>query len=80
MVEIRCRIIAEPREGTRPIYRSDNNSRSIPEPFIHGKYGGELDYVCYNCASILAQNVSRAEIPTNAVFQCPNCGYYNEAV
>lgn len=80
MVEIKCRIIAEPQEGTRPIYRkrSDNDSK-INEPLIKGNYSGELRYVCGNCANLIAQNVSRDEISTDAVFQCPMCEYYNEA-
>jgi DNA-directed RNA polymerase subunit RPC12/RpoP len=78
MVEIRCRIIAEPQGETRPIYKTDDKSNSIPGPFIRGKFGGELDYVCGNCAYLLAQNVSRDEIPTDVVFQCPRCGSFNE--
>ena len=41
MVVIKCRIIAKPQEGTRPIYRKGNDEKSsIPGPFIRGKSGG----------------------------------------
>jgi DNA-directed RNA polymerase subunit RPC12/RpoP len=80
MVEIKCRTIPEPQEGTRSIYRkrNDNNNSSINEPLIQGNYGGELDYVCGNCTNILVQNVSQGEISTDSVFQCPKCQAYNE--
>lgn len=80
MVVIKCRIIAKPREGTRPISRIrnyDKNSK-IPRPFIRGKSGGRLKYVCGSCAYLLAYNVSRKEIAVESVFQCPNCNKYNE--
>jgi phage FluMu protein Com len=80
MVEIKCRIIPEPQEGTRLIYRkrSDDNSNSMTEPFIEGNYGGELDYVCGSCNNILVLNVSQGEISVDGVFQCPKCQAYNE--
>jgi phage FluMu protein Com len=81
MVEIKCRIIPEPQEGTRLIYRkrSDgNSSNSVNEPFIEGNYGEELDYVCGSCNNILVRNVSQGEISVNSVFQCPKCQAYNE--
>jgi hypothetical protein len=79
MVEIKCRTISEPKETTRHVFRkrSDDKSR-IDEPFMQGKYGGELDYVCGNCANLLVYNVSRDEISTAIVFQCPKCQAYNE--
>jgi DNA-directed RNA polymerase subunit RPC12/RpoP len=80
MVVIKCRIIAKPKEGTRPIYRKgDDKKRSILGPIIRGKSGGRLKYVCGSCAYLLAYNVSRKEIAVDAVFQCPNCHKYNEA-
>jgi DNA-directed RNA polymerase subunit RPC12/RpoP len=80
MVVIKCRIIAKPQEGTRPIYRKGNDEKSsnIPGPFIRGKSGGRLKYVCGSCAYLLAHNVSRKEIAVETVFQCPNCNKYNE--
>lgn len=80
MVEIKCRIIAEPQEETRFIYRkrSDEKRSSINEPFINGNYSGELHYVCGNCANLLAQNVPQDEISSDIVFQCPKCQAYNE--
>jgi DNA-directed RNA polymerase subunit RPC12/RpoP len=80
MVVIKGRIIAKPREGTRPIYRirNDDKSSNIPEPLIRGKSGGRLKYVCGKCGYLLAYNVSRKEISVDAVFQCPNCHKYNE--
>jgi hypothetical protein len=80
MVVIKCRIIAKPQEGTRPIYRKRNTEKSsIPRPLILGKSGGRLKYVCGSCAYLLAYNVSRKEIAVDAVFQCPHCHKYNEA-
>jgi hypothetical protein len=80
MVVIKCRIIAKPQEGTRPIYRKRNAKKSsIPRPLIRGKSGGRLKYVCGSCAYLLAYNVSRKEIAVDAVFQCPKCHKYNEA-
>jgi DNA-directed RNA polymerase subunit RPC12/RpoP len=80
MVVIKGRIIAKPREGTRPIYRirNDDKSSNTPEPLIRGKSGGRLKYVCGKCGYLLAYNVSRKEISVDAVFQCPNCHKYNE--
>ena len=80
MVVIKGRIIAKPREGTRPIYRikTDDKSSNMPEPLIRGKSGGRLKYVCGKCGYLLAYNVSRKEISVDAVFQCPNCHKYNE--
>jgi phage FluMu protein Com len=85
MVEIKCRTIPEPKEGTRPIYRKrndddnkSNNTSSLNEPFIQGHPGGELDYVCGSCKKVLAENVSQGEITTDIVFQCPRCQAYNE--
>jgi hypothetical protein len=80
MVVIKCRIIAKPQEGTRPIYRKRNVGKrsSTPRPFIRGKSGGRLKYVCGSCDYLLAYNVSRKEISSDAVFQCPNCNKYNE--
>ena len=80
MVVIKCRIIAEPRVGTRHIYRKKNDDKnSIPGPLIRGKSGGRLKYVCGSCGYLLAYNVSRKEISGGTVFQCPNCHNYNEA-
>ena len=80
MVVIKGRIIAKPREGTRPIYRirNDNKSSNISRPLIRGKSGERLKYVCGRCGYLLAYNVSRKEISVDAVFQCPNCHKYNE--
>lgn len=79
MVEIKCRIVAEPQDGTRPIYRKRrDDSSNINEPFIKGNYSGDLHYVCGNCANLLAQNVPHGEIASDIVFQCPKCQAYNE--
>jgi DNA-directed RNA polymerase subunit RPC12/RpoP len=80
MVEIKCRTISEPEETTRRVFRKRSGDKSsTDEPFMQGKYGGELDYVCGNCTNLLAHNVSRDEISTGIVFQCPKCQAYNEA-
>jgi hypothetical protein len=79
MVVIKCRIIPKPQEGTRPIYRKRKDDKSsIPGPFIRGKSGGRLKYVCGSCAYLLAYNVSRAEIALETVFKCPNGNKFNE--
>jgi DNA-directed RNA polymerase subunit RPC12/RpoP len=70
---INCRLISEPQEGTRPIYRK--NSSKI-EPFMVGK--GDIDYICGRCNNIIVENVSQGEIASDAVFQCPNCQSFNE--
>jgi hypothetical protein len=64
MVVIKCRIIAKPREGTRPIYRirNDDKSSNIPGPLIRGKSGGRLKYVCGRRGYLLAYNVSKGNI------------------
>jgi hypothetical protein len=63
MPRINCRIIPEPQEATRPIYKKKNNGSKI-EPFIVGT--GDIDYV------------SQSQIASDAVFQCPNCQTFNE--
>jgi rubrerythrin len=79
MVVIKCRIIAKPQVGTRPIYRKENEKKSsILEPFIQGKSGVRFKYICGSCGYLLAHNVSRKEIALEAVFQCPNCHKHNE--
>ena len=72
MVRINCRIILEPQEGTRPIYKK--NERKI-EPFMVGE--GDLDYICGRCDNVIVQSVSRSQIKSGAVFQCPNCQTFN---
>jgi hypothetical protein len=73
MVEIKCRTIPKPQEGTRPVYKH-NNRKTInkDEPLIKGNLGEELDYVCGSCGHLLAENVSQGEIATDTVFECPN--------
>jgi DNA-directed RNA polymerase subunit RPC12/RpoP len=86
MVEIKCRTIPEPPNGTRPVYRKNNDKKnsskdignSKDEPFIQGSYGEELDYICGNCGHLLAEDVSQGEISVDTVFQCSNCQAYNE--
>lgn len=73
MPRINCRIIPEPQEGTRPIYKK-NGSKT--EPFIVGT--GDLDYICGRCDNIIAHNVSQGQIASDAVYQCPNCQAFNE--
>jgi hypothetical protein len=70
---VNCRIIPEPQEGTRPIYKKN---RGEIEPFIVG--GGDVDYICGRCNNIIAENVSQGQIPSDAVYQCPNCQSFNE--
>ena len=73
MPRINCRIIPEPQEGTRPIYKK--NERKI-EPFMVGV--GDLDYICGRCDNIIARSVSPGQIASDAVFQCTNCQTFNE--
>ena len=58
MPRINCRVIPEPQEATRPIYKKNNGSKF--EPFIIGT--GDIDYICGRCDNIIAQNVSRSQI------------------
>jgi DNA-directed RNA polymerase subunit RPC12/RpoP len=79
VVEIKCRTIPKPREGTRPVYRKNAKRINKNEPFIQGNLGEELDYLCGNCGRLLAENVSQGEISIDIVFECPNCQAYNES-
>jgi rubrerythrin len=71
--QIRCRVIPEPKEGTRHILKKNDDKA---EPFMMGN--GELDYVCGQCNYVMAENVSQGEISTDTAFQCPNCKEFNE--
>lgn len=73
MPRVNCRVISEPQEATRPIYKKND---SKIEPFIVGR--GDIDYICGRCDNIIAQNVSQSQIASDAVFQCPNCQAFNE--
>ena len=57
MPRINCRIIPEPQEATRPIYKKKDNGSKI-KPFIAGT--GDIDYICGSCDNIIAQNVSQS--------------------
>ena len=72
-MRINCRIIPEPQEGTRPIYKK--NERKI-EPLIVGE--GDLDYICGRCDNVIAQSVARSQIASDAEFQCPYRQTFNE--
>lgn len=80
MVDIKCRTISKPQDGSRPIYGKNNNDKgtSENESLIQGNFGEELDYICGNCGYLLAENVSQGEISVDIVFECPNCQAYNE--
>jgi hypothetical protein len=71
---INCRIIPEPQQATRPIYKKNNGNKI--EQFIAGT--GDIDYICGRCDNIIAQNVSQSQIAPDAVFQYPNCQAFNE--
>jgi hypothetical protein len=85
MVEIKCRIIPKPQNGTSLVYRKSSDEKtssnhignSRDEPFIQGNYGEELDYTCGNCGHLLAEDVSQGEISVDTVFQCPNRQAFN---
>jgi DNA-directed RNA polymerase subunit RPC12/RpoP len=70
---INCRVIPEPQEETRPVYKKNG---SKIEPFIVGR--GDIDYICGMCNNIIAQNVSQSQIASDAVYQCPDCQAFNE--
>ena len=53
MPRINCRVIPEPQEATRPIYKNNNGSKI--EPFIVGT--GDIDYICGRCDNIIAQYI-----------------------
>lgn len=80
MVDVKCRTIPKPHDGSRPIYRKNTNDKGITEKesIIQGSFGEELDYICGNCGYLLAENVSQGEISVDIVFECPNCQSYNE--
>jgi DNA-directed RNA polymerase subunit RPC12/RpoP len=72
-VRINYRIIPEPQEDTRSIYKK--NERKI-EPLIVGE--GDLDYICGRCDNVIAQSVARSQIASDAEFQCPYRQTFNE--
>ena len=72
-MRINCRIIPEPQEDTRSIYKK--NERKI-EPLIVGE--GDLDYICGRCDNVIAQSVARSQIASDAEFQCPYRQTFNE--
>jgi len=67
---IRLNVIPEPQPNTRTILAPQNG------PAIRG--GGEIDFICGNCESLLAEGISEDQI-RNIVFKCSNCGQYNES-
>ena len=73
MQQFPLRLIFEPLEGTRPVLRRGSKHT---RPFFKG--GGDIDYICGNCDTVLAASVNRDTIKT-LVFQCPSCGLYNDA-
>jgi hypothetical protein len=64
MPRINCRIIPEPQEATRPIYKKNNGSKI--EPFIVGT--GDIDYIYGRCDNIIAQNVSQSQIASDVIW------------
>jgi phage FluMu protein Com len=79
MVEIKCRTIPKPQDGSRPIYRKYNDKGiSEKESLVQGSFGQELEYLYGSCGYLLAENVSQGEISIDIVLQCPNCQAYNE--
>lgn len=81
MVEIKCRTIPKPREGTRPVYKMNDLKPRLTykeESIIQGNLGEELDYICGNCGHLLVENVSQGKIAIDMVFECPSCQAYNE--
>ena len=69
MVEIKCRTIPKPPNGTRPVYRKNNDKKnsskdignSKDEPFIQGSYGEELDYISEIVAIYLQRMFHKAK-------------------
>ena len=37
----------------------------------------DLDYICGGCDNVIVQSVSRSQIASDAVFQCPSCQTFN---
>jgi hypothetical protein len=64
MPRIICRIVPEPQEATRPIYKKNNGNKI--EPFIVGT--GDIDYICGRCDNIIAQNVLKVKQPQMQYF------------
>jgi hypothetical protein len=72
MVEINCRTILKPQDGSIPIYRKHNDKGiSEKESLIQGSFDQELDYNCGICGYLLAENVLQGEISVDIIFQCP---------
>ena len=68
-MEIKLSIIPKPREGSRTVIESKVS------PVFKGE--GDVDYLCGNCGTIVAEKVRRGQI-RNMVVYCPKCGQYNE--
>ena len=77
-VQIKMRVLtSKPKEVTRAIFV---RNKSLPrekrlEPFIKGC--GNIDYLCGLCGHMLVKSVNAGQI-RNIVYECPNCGVYNQ--
>ena len=67
----------KPEEGTVTLFRKDQDlpEEKRLEPFIKGK--GIIDYVCGLCEHVLIEAIFRGQVE-GIVFECPNCGAYNQ--
>jgi uncharacterized Fe-S cluster-containing MiaB family protein len=73
MVDIKCMITSEPQEGTRVVLKQTSGKGS----YFMGD--GDVCFLCGNCNSILAKNVSEEQIRhqfhtldgLGLVLQCP---------
>lgn len=82
------RTIPEPARDTRVVLRQQEGAleRLLPEflaarigggpdPFFTGD--GPLDLLCGECGQTLARGMEEGRI-SDVVFECPDCGAYNE--
>lgn len=77
-IKLKMRVLpSKPKEGTRTIFiRNKKLSREKRlEPFIKGS--GNIDYLCGLCGHLLVKSVNAGQV-RNIVYECPNCGVYNQ--
>jgi len=82
MVDIKCTVTSEPQEGTRVVLKQTSGKGS----YFMGD--GDVCFLCGNCNSILAKNVSEEQIQhqfhtpdgLGLVLRCPYCEKFNELI
>lgn len=77
-IQIKMRVLPfKPKEGTRSVFIKP---RDLPQeerlkPYITAK--GNIDYLCSLCGHLLVKSVNAGQV-RNLVYECSNCGVYNQ--